>query len=390
MNKEDFAKAQSMALGMEALERGKLNLAKTLFENADSSERALMLINSGRDVNSIIQGLRKEIENSVSLGAIAEMHLNSYVSPEAKELRQKMFKYFFNKNGEHGTFSIRANSPILVPKYNQRSLTETSGSTLIGAVTRNDLTELPNLIPVLQKLGITFNFVEGPAFKQSIPTLTTNAPVADILNNVIVGSLDDPAFDVCAGNVWLITSQLPLSRRFFIQASDTANELLKQMMYNAIMDALLYRMLYGEEASGQCEGIYNNSDVQKVASASFTSEKGFELMRMVHANSAPEENCVWLINSATEKLLKTRGYTLSGDRGIIDKGLLLDKPYILSERVASGHIFYGASQSIVLTLFDTEISIDQYSTDGVLIKQFQNYSMDLRHPGWIVCGTGVD
>ena len=393
MNKKDFAKVESFTLAMEAVERKNLDLAKTFLENANSSERALLSISSGMDVKSIIDILKKEIESSVSIGAMAEIYLNSDVSPEAREMRANMFKHFFNENGSHGVFSLRANSPMIVPAYNQRLLTETSGSTLIGTNTRNDLTELPNLIPVLQKLGVTFNIIEGIAFKQSIPMITTNAPVADVLNGVIVGSLDDAEFDVCPGNVWLLTSQLPISRRFFIQASDTANELLKQMMFNAIFDALLYRVFYGEEASGQCEGLTSNAAVLKVVSTSFDEAKGYELMRMVHANSAPEENCIWVINAATEKLLKARAYTSGGDRRIIEKGLLLDKPYVLSERVAAGQVWYGAFQSIVLTLFNVEILFDQYTADNagtILIKTWQNYSMDVRHPGWIVCGTNVD
>lgn len=389
MKKENFSKISNVVFGLEALERGLLSPAIDFFENAGVTERSIALIKSGTDLSKMVSVLKNELESSLPLIEMARISSFEENTPDAITFREKMFKYFGTGKG---SYAVSLKSPMIKPHFNQRSLTETTGSSLIGTDTRSDLTELPNVIPALQKLGVTFNYVDGVASQQAIPTVITNAPVADVLNNVIVGTLPDPAFDLCPGKVKTLTTQLPLSRRFFTQASPASNELLKMMMFNTILDALMYRTFYGTEASGQCKGLYENASVEKVASPSFDELKGYALMDKVYSNEAPAENCVWVLNSALEKVLKARPLSTGSDRRIIERGLFLEKPYILSERIAAGQLSFGAFQSVVLTLFNLEMLFDQYSseTNAVTIKQWQSYSMDVRHPGWIVFGTGLD
>lgn len=373
---------------LELLNRGNYNLATKMLSEVDGNDYYIGLLNNGVSPDVIKKSLRDFLESKISFFDVAEDKANMKINAEAQNRWDRLSKIF--QRGDRGQFSVNLKSPFLMPGYNQKSLTETTGSSLISQETRPELMEIPNQIPTLQKVNVTFNFVDGPAGEQAIPTVITNAPIADIKDNVVVGELIDPEFSLCEGKVKLITSQLPLSRRFFVQSGNAANEMLKAMMYNVIMDAIFYRMIYGDGDS-QCLGLYNNTNVEKVPSASFDEEKGYTLIKKVESNEVPFENCMWIINSETEKLLKKRSYG-TGDRRVIEKGLFLDKPYALSERILDKQVWYGAFQSVVITLFNLDVLLDPFSSGGygVIIKYWQPYSMDVRHPGWVVCGTEVD
>jgi len=309
---------------------------------------------------------------------------------QEKNYVKKFEKKFAVKEKNYGSIAIPLNSDTIKPSFSKRSLTETSGANLTGTKLRSDLAELPNPIPILEKLGITFNYVSGAASKQVIPGVVLNSPVADIKDGAVIGTLTDPEFSLEDNEVYLITSQLPLSRKFFIQINETTNELLKQIIYTVLQDALLYRVFYGKTAFGQCEGLYEKTGIEKASGASFTELVGYQHMRKVHSNQVPSESCVWVLNAALEEKLKARSYVNNGDRRIIQDNLLLDKPYILSERIAANQLWYGYFGSVVLTIYDLELLLDPFSTDGIVIKQWQPYSMSVRNQGWIKCLENVD
>lgn len=388
MKKTDFNPSSEAAIGLEAIERGFVEFGISNLEDANLSENMKSILASDESISTKIRKIKDGYEKQFSLtGLICTEAGFSY---DKSELTKN--KRFINQHkNSNGLLTLRANSPLLFP-INKKDLTETTGSSLIGTSTRPDLAELANETPTLQKLGVTFNFVDGGGPNQAIPTLISQGAGADVLNGAIVGTLQDPEFGIGSETAYLYTFQLPLSRRFFVQKNALVDELIKRLMNNNLLDALMYRLFYGNTANGQCLGLYNNSNITKIASASFDEFKGCALMEGVHSAEAPAENCLWVINSATEKLLKGRPCGSTSDRRVIEKGLFLDKPYVLSERIADGQVWYGAFQSVVLTLFNTEILVDQFSssTNAVLIKLFQSYQLDVRHNGWIVCGTGVN
>lgn len=389
MNKNDFKPSSEAAIGIEAIQRGLVEFGISNLEDASLSDNMKSILLSNQSINTKIRKIKDGYERQFTLTGL--IGTEAGFSYDKSELTKN--KKFINqhKSGKNGLLTLRANSPLLFP-INKRDLTETTGGSLTGTSTRPDLVELSNEIPTLQKLGVTFNFVDGGGPIQAIPTLITQGAGADVLNGAIVGTLQDPEFGPGSETAYLYTFQLPLSRKFFIQKNALVDELIKRLINNNLFDALMYRLFYGDTANGQCLGLYNNSNITKIASASFDESKGYALMEAVHSAEAPAENCLWVINSATEKLLKGRPCGSTSDRRVIERGLFLDKPYVLSERIAEGQVWYGAFQSVVLTLFNTEILVDQFSssTNAVLIKLFQNYQSDVRHNGWIVCGTGVN
>lgn len=391
MKKTDFKPSSEAAIGIEAIERGFVEFGISNLEDANLSENMKSILASDESINTKIRKIKDGYEKQFSITGL--IGTEAGFSYDKSELNKNTKFISQHKSGKNGLLTLRANSPLLFP-INKRDLTETTGGSLTGTSTRPDLAELSNEIPTLQKLGVTFNFVDagGPNQAQAIPTLISQGAGADVLNGAIVGILQDPEFGVGSETAYLYTFQLPLSRKFFIQKNALVDELIKRLMNNNLLDALMYRLFYGDTANGQCLGLYNNSNITKIASPSFDELKGNALMEAVHSAEAPAENCLWVINSATEKLLKSRASGVSTERRIIEKGLFLDKPYVLSERIADGQVWYGAFQSIVLTLFNTEILVDQFSsaTNAVLIKLFQSYQSDVRHNLWIVCGTGVN
>lgn len=385
--KETQKESDVISLAEEAFERGFPKFGLNLLEKSETSLSIGKQLKSGLNPKLALKELRDIYESSLSLLKYADSKRLSVNAGELEEYRDGFENYFKPKEKNFGSIAIRLNSPTIMPLQNQRALTETSGTTLIGTELRSDLIELPNPIPTLQKLGITYNFVKGAASKQVIPSVVLNSPGADILDNIIVGDFTDPEFTLYDSMVYLYTTQLELSRKFFNQINETTNEFLKQLIFNVIQDALMYRVFNGVTASGQSLGLSSNTDIEKIAGASFSDTIGYSVMQKVHANQA--ENCVWVLNSALEKVLKARPYA-GGTRMVIEKNLLLDRPFIVSERIASGELYYGAFQSVVLTLFDLELLLDPFSTAGVVIKQWQPYSMTVRNTGWIKCLTGVD
>ena len=271
--------------------------------------------------------------------------------------------------------------------------TSTSGGNLIGTTHRFDLMEFKSRIALFKLLGCTVVDDLEPGQTYRIPIETSAMNVYDILEGVALGTIDDPEWvDTADVTPYMILAQLNFSHKAVKLFSEQCNEMLKDRLSDAVFSAIDWRMFYGVIANSQCDGLYYNSGLQKVTGASFTEATAYSMIKKVNENGAPKENRFFVLNAALEEKLKQRDYA-GGTRRIIEKGFFVDEPYLVSDKITAGHLWYGAWSTIAVMLYPREILVDPFSGGGegsIILKEWQGYDCQARNIKWISMSDNVD